>query len=283
MNSRALAISEELAQQPGFSPYEMLYGDAIGLRFDKKAHAYYAKYFVVKLDGRERYADLNTERRVPSVTQIIGCLDKPALIYWAANCCVDVFRAKVQPGVAYDEIQLSQIGESIRREFRSVSKKALDIGTLVHEWIERGCDETNVPVHAGARKCCQDALAWVRGVNFTPSHSERRLYSRRHRYAGTLDAMSTARVNGRPAIVDFKTSKAIYPEMRFQLAAYKCAIEEMTGEKGFDRWIVRLPKEEGDTIEPVLLPRKEYRADLKAFLGLRDAYLRLQQINGKAA
>ena len=269
MNARAEALSQELNAQPGVSPYEMLYNGSIGLRFNKKDHAYYVA------DQTKLPVE---EQRVPSVTQILDTAAKPALVPWAVNCAVDVFAEKVKPGVAYDEIQLSQIGESIRREFRSVSKKALDIGTLVHEWIESGMPMSSMPVHPGSRQCCLAVFNWVRTVNFTPSHSEWRVYSRRHKFAGTLDAMSVAMVGGKNAIVDFKTSKAIYPEMRFQLAAYKAAVEEETQMKGFDRWIVRLPKEEGDTIEPVLLPRNEYRADLKAFLGLRDAYLRLQQL-----
>ena len=85
---------------------------------------------------------------------------------------------------------------------------------------------------------------WARSVKLEPLFIEQVVFSRRHGYAGTLDLL--ARVNGELAVIDFKTSKAIYGESFLQNAAYQTAIAEMGHATPAAGYIVRVPKTQTD-------------------------------------
>ena len=85
---------------------------------------------------------------------------------------------------------------------------------------------------------------WAREHTVKPLRVEQMVWSRTHRYAGTLDLL--AEVDGRVALVDFKTSKAIYAEAHLQNAAYQVALAEMGHERAEVGYIVRVPKLETD-------------------------------------
>ena len=94
----------------------------------------------------EYWRNRNPEiKGVPSVTTITGILDKSGpLIWWAVNSMREyLFEALNQIGekeigvIHIEREHLYSIIESARKEFRSVSKKAMDIGTQVHEAIEQ--------------------------------------------------------------------------------------------------------------------------------------------------
>jgi len=195
------------------------------------------------------------------------------LTQWAANSAVEYLRSKLEPGESYDEIQLAQWLDEARFNFRRISNRAKGIGSLAHEWIHdylrwRFTGEgapPRLPVNEQARRACQAALEWVENHHVEPREMESRIYSRCYGYAGTLDQV--ARVNGRLAILDWKTSGGIYPEYRLQLAAYKQAYEEMHDDvPGLHRWIVRLGKDDG-ALEAQQLPHKSQTDELAAFLG----------------
>jgi hypothetical protein len=255
-----------------------LYGGEVLLRFDPRAHSY-------------EVTDRGRTFRVPSVTTILSVVDKSApLAQWAANCVVDYLRQKIMPGQAYDEIALEMIFEDARFNFRRVSGEAKAIGSLVHDWIERWLKAKTedracppFPVNEKARRCCEAAMAWVRACEFHPLAVELKLYSRRHRYAGTMDSAvgGVALVEGQRSIVDWKTSGGIYPEYRLQTAAYAQAYEEMTGEPIEGRWVVRLGKHDG-AFEAMHFSRKEQAADFRAFLAAMRLYQHIRTIRGEA-
>jgi hypothetical protein len=66
-------------------------------------------------------------------------------------------------------------------------------------------------------------------------------------------------------IIDFKSSKALYSEYRYQLAAYWLAREEETKKKFEGGWIIKFGKDDGE-FEATYIPRKEYEKDKEAFL-----------------
>jgi hypothetical protein len=118
---------------------------------------------------------------------------------------------------------------------------------------------------------------------FVPLAPEAKLYSRRHHYAGTMDF--PARVNSRLAVLDWKTSAAIYPEYRLQIAPYTEAYEEMLfagdgSEPVAESWIIRLGKDDGE-FEAVGIPRKEQAADFRAFLAAMQLYQRIRAIRAE--
>src|SRR5690606_31028805 len=62
-------------------------------------------------------------------------------------------------------------------------------------------------------------LNWRRAHDFVPILLETPLVSEEHRFGGTIDAYGL--LDGAPALIDLKTGRAIYPEMVYQLAAYR--------------------------------------------------------------
>ncbi len=139
---------------------------------------------------------------VPGVTTILGVLNKPALVHWAWDLG--------SKGIDY-------------RKFRD--DKA-DIGTLAHYLIM--CDLTGEEPDTSdysekqidqAENSVLSYLEWKKKKKVEPIFVEKGLVSDGLGYGGTIDLF--AKIDGVPTIVDFKTSKAIYPEMISQLAAYE--------------------------------------------------------------
>jgi len=92
------------------------------------------------------YKDNLKDGHVPSPTEVLGILDKPALIWWAVNCMRDYLfdgineRQSSHPDNEIDDLLFSSeelfgLIEDARKNFRKVSQKALDIGSTIHDLI----------------------------------------------------------------------------------------------------------------------------------------------------
>jgi len=243
-----------------------LYGGDIQLHYNPKSHAY-------TVDGRI----------VPGVTSIIQIIGKPALMYWAVNCAVQHVASvwKAGEGFTADEIKAHLM--TAKAAHQRIAREAAGLGTKVHEWIRayvvesihiKGVPRLLLPEDATARKGCEAFLRWQGEHRVEFTETERKIYSKEHHYAGTLDAVAT--INGKPAIIDFKTSSGIYDEMRYQLAAYQQAWnEEHENEKATDCWLVRLDKKTGE-VETARFGK--HGKDLNAFLGALAVYKRTQEL-----
>ena len=159
-----------------------------------------------KTKAHIRYKGANGEN-VPGVTTILGILNKPALVKWANN------------------LGLQGIDSSRYRD------EMADIGTLAHYLIM--CELTGqTPDTADyspnqlemAENATLSYYEWEKGHDIEPILVEKALVSDQYGFGGTVDLY--AAVDGVPTLVDFKTGKAIYPEMLYQLAAYKQLLQE---------------------------------------------------------
>jgi len=167
---------------------------------------------------------------IPSVTTILRVVDKSGpLTGWAkrvtAEAAID-HRAEldgwVEIGGRDGAVAL------LTKAASTVTERAATTGTDIHrlaEAITRGLDvvvsETQAPYVAAYRAFIRD---------FEPEFlaAEEMVCSVTHRYAGTLDAI--ARIAGETWLLDYKTSRGIYPETALQLAAYGAA--EFIGRPG---------------------------------------------------
>ncbi len=185
----------------------------------------------------------------PSVTTILGMLDKPALKFWAANCAVDFISERIE------EIQnpsgphvIEGIMRDARRAFETASGKAKDIGTAVHEMIHAHIHNAPIPegVPPEAETGFLAFLEWEQKNAVVWLESELTLFSTLHGYSGTTDVV--AEVNAHRYLMDFKSSKDFYPEYQVQCAAYLQALREEYSEQYGDVeniGILRLDKETG--------------------------------------
>ncbi len=232
-----------------------LYNGDVTLEFDAVKHAY-------------RWG----EKLIPGVTRIIGILDKPALVQWAANMASEYFRDQLNmPGARDIEI----ICKEAKTAHRRLSKSATDTGKEVHAFAERALVDHRIkmPEEAQARKGAEAFLGWLHATEIRPISVERMVFSKKHYYAGTCDYYG--HIYGKLAVMDLKTSSGLYAEMLLQLAAYSIAISEETGEPINDGWVVRLDKKSGKC-EPYHIPITNGLRD--AFLRVREAHSALQHV-----
>ena len=212
---------------------------------------------VIRRDGPAgRFYEVDGEL-YPSVTHILTAINKPALVPWAANqerahvvdAATELQRELAartpMPPAWYRAALLERLGP-IKAHQRKLAT-AGDIGTEAHkaiEWIMRtaiGAEAGPEPlISAPALAAVLAFQQWAARVQLKPVLIERTVYSKRHRYAGTLDVL--ARVDGVLTQVDFKTGKAVYAEAHLQAAAYSAALEEMGYLEPVNAIVVRLPK-----------------------------------------
>jgi len=203
-----------------------------------------------------RYYDVDGES-FPSVTHVLGVIGKPALIQWAANqerdlvteaaadLYLDLLKAQPMSRPVYTLTLAGRLGTV--RAHRRALERAGAIGAQTHaliEWHLRQQIGQTVGKEPDAADPARWAFVafrnWAESVDLKPLLIEQTVWSRTHRYAGTMDLL--AEVNGVATLVDFKTGKAVYPEAHLQNVAYQVALAEMGHQAPAGGLIVRLPK-----------------------------------------
>jgi hypothetical protein len=145
--------------------------------------------------------------KVPSVTQVTGRFkDSGALIHWAWQTGID--------------------GE----DYRVKRDRAAEAGSVCHQWIEdhiHGRILTPQPEGGIYDEAFQGYGAfrdWAESVHLEVLETEVPLVSETHKFGGTFDAL--ALVAGKPKLLDWKTSNAVYSEYVAQVAAYRQLMRE---------------------------------------------------------
>lgn len=243
--------------------------------------------------GRRRHAYrwIEQDMFVPGTTSITGILDKPALLPWTAKQVAAYVEKELKARVIREgkrsliEINKADI-EALAFDAKGAPRRFVDdaseVGKQVHDYANRmfkGEYIGDLPdsVDLRVRNGVNAIRDWVRNNDVTPLGAEQIVFSRKWYYAGTYDLLAT--VNGRLAIIDFKTSKDIYREHRLQTAAYQIAWEEEHGELIFDRWAIRVDKYTGQ-FEAHPLPRSQLEMD--TFLRLKEVDENLKKMEQAA-
>jgi hypothetical protein len=212
-----------------------------------------------------RTYDIN-EQQYPSVTTILDVLDKPALKQWAVNSACDYMHRNP------DNLDYDQAIEQARVEWRNISNDAMNIGTEIHDLIEKYIKHGRDAVGDLKPEVENGFLAfleWEQENIEEWTESERTVFDPESCYAGTLDACAKLK-NGKYYVIDFKSSKGFYSGYDMQIAAYRHAYEKMNNTKMDGMGVLRLDKETG-------LPEfkdysKVYDKKLNAFIKLLDFY-----------
>jgi hypothetical protein len=210
---------------------------------------------------------------LPSVTTILGEFsNKEALIQWAANSMkayiIDHWES--MQGCGIDECL-----NAARFDYKRLSKEALEIGSEVHNRIESYLRWGNYHYINGIgerteTKNCLSAFSLF-DDDFEPEPNELEFSIYGNGWAGTLDFKGY--LDGVPTILDWKTSKAIYPENPIQLAAYHKADGGWADQAG----VVRLDKETGE-YEMRLWKRKALKKYYRRFEKMVALYMELHPI-----
>jgi hypothetical protein len=187
-------------------------------------------HYIVGANGKERDTTLRDARKLnllPSVTEIINILDKPALNNWFQTkllyACLTLPRPE---GISDDEFL-----KIVRQDASEEASAARDRGDLIHKCIEdlwgpitalqitNKYDPDVSEISAAAMK---DVIAYCKTDNFTPEKTVAG-----DGYGGMIDLHSD------DFVIDYKTKdiddvnkKMAYPEHAMQLAAYEQALEK---------------------------------------------------------
>lgn len=167
---------------------------------------------------------------VPSVTSLLGNLGWSGfgLKWWA-------FEEGKKVGKA-NQMELT---------INDIAEKLADAGTLCHAFAQ--ADITGKPrepigedVEPSIVQKAEDNfkayLAWKDRTRLELIASEVRLVSEKLRYGGRLDAIAV--FDGAPGILDFKSSKELYPDTVVQVAAYAHAWNEVHPDMLVTHWHV---------------------------------------------
>lgn len=224
-----------------------LYGGGVEIVFYPNSHQY-------RLDGK----------RLTSVTAITGTIDKSTpLMLWAAKLSKEYLLDMYNERIVINE----EIIDKAVYQFREKKDKAASIGSAVHDFAEATIAGETIPMpeDEGVINGITAFLKWKEEnkINFT--NSERLVFSKKHNYVGTLDAVGE--IDGKKYLIDFKTSKGMYPEYYLQAAAYKKALEEETGEELEGVIVANFSKENGE-FKIYKRTKEESNNDFETFISL---------------
>ena len=178
--------------------------------------------------------------------------------------------------------------------------EAADIGTVVHNAIERkllGEMGLSVPEvkkfslnpeqKASARQAYEAFLEWKEKHKFRAIEIEKRLYSVKHRYAGTMDVLGEGNLENEfiyndLAVGDWKTSVSIYLSACLQISAYREACIELglhdLSIRKLNGLILRLPKNPDDPgFEARFIPQERMETYFVSFLAAKAVWHAVQE------
>ena len=177
--------------------------------------------------ARRQYRD-TAGTKLPGVTTVLGVLEKPALVGWAATTAAEATAEACANGLPPDQARiLGRAAVFSRRD------KAADLGTRAHAMVEahfRGeavvVDVADVET-AKVAECAARAIAHIeatcdRVVAVEVAHSVDSVPWRMGDlpgYGGTLDMIVER--GGRQYVADLKTGRHAHDEVVPQLAAYR--------------------------------------------------------------
>jgi hypothetical protein len=192
--------------------------------------------------GQRFYRVPGSTEPYPSVTSVLDVLDKAQLNTWAAKFVATSMldQLKADPSLLErsrsDAKLSSQLIAQACGSTASVASEAASIGTMAHQAIEDAamCDGAARAVLRG--RLTEPAVLTVldgfelfeRQSSIVLKHNEVVVWSHRHRFAGTIDAIGVRdNGNGDRVALDWKTSNAVRESYALQLAAYVIAWNEM--------------------------------------------------------
>ena len=193
-------------------------------------------------------------KRVPGVTTVLGVISKPALVKWANNLGLQGIDSS-----AY-------VDETAR------------VATLAHEMIQEylgGPAWDRDAYDAGQVDLAENAVLsffeWERqtGHRMKTEKIELPLVSEINRYGGTIDWYGL--IDGRHWLVDVKTSKALWPEHVFQVAAYWMLLNE-NGLAVDGVRLLRVGRTEDEGFDDHVIGARQLNAAYKVFISALHLY-----------
>jgi hypothetical protein len=215
---------------------------------------------------------------VPSVTQILDCLHKPALVWWGMTTGVEGVCALIKANAI--EFQTAEPADVVaaltqhKLTVNHVRDRAGVRGSGAHQALEDFMRTRKIPALGDYPEADQGYIRALAAFLFDhqpePLAVEHMVGSVTHGYAGRYDLR--CRIGDRVGLLDAKTSKRVYPESHFpQLEAYEAAAVECGSDPTDFRAVLRLGADGKYELA-------ESTASFEDFLGIKAAYDALARI-----
>jgi hypothetical protein len=251
-----------------------LYDGQVELRFKKSSH--------------RTVIDDNGQRvKPPSVTTVLGILNKPAIIPWAVNKTADFIHdgfKDLTAGNSFSIDAVFKLIEQSRRASEAAREEAAEIGTDAHDFLAaylRGMSSgvcPQMPEDGPVRNCINAALDWITQHDVRPTIIEYPLYSRKFQITGRPDFIGL--IDGEFSVLDFKSTKCLWPEVPLQMAPYAKMYDEEYGQLPTVRWGLRMDKISGEFEDKKYLPA-DLDVDFDTFMCCFKIYDRLKHLRRK--
>lgn len=217
---------------------------------------------------RRQYKD-PSGKRLPGATTILGVLDKPALLWWAAREAAQATAAAIVDGgmPADRAIEAGKAAPFQRRQ------EAADAGTQAHACVEAHFAGEPWPEDASeqAQACAKRVVEHISRAGWEVVASEWASTWGEHGngFAGTMDLV--IRRGGLNYVADLKTGKAAFDEVVPQLAAYR-RLWRAAGNGEIHGGIVIHAHVDSETINVIDLTSEKLDAGERLFDAARLAY-----------
>jgi hypothetical protein len=212
---------------------------------------------------RGRFYDIGG-RRYPSVTTVLGVINKPWLNEWRGDLG-------------------NEEADRVSGEAADTGSDFHDLGAAFNRTALMGLSRTIlIPAPTPQLACMMAAYAeWFDRVVERVLAVEEVVYHPTYGYAGTYDLLAVLKGDATPTVIDLKTSRAIYPEHGLQLGAYQMALAfagRTQPHPKTRRLVIRV-----DKAEPGLLQVREYENhthDQRGFLAALALWTYMEEANG---
>lgn len=320
-----MAIEDFIKKHGGLTEQYWFYDGEVELRYDPQEHV----YLLVTPEGLEK------QDGVTQTVHIID--KSNALVPWGVKMSYQKLlrtmpftdSVSIEDGKEvtrrYTIPMTFEEFDKIAHEAKDAHKEKLEdageVGHTAHAWVEeyiklilaynglsdhtdRAIADVKIEEHLAkmpederAKNACTAALDWMAKHNVRWQATERKIYSRMYKYAGTMDGLCVCDscedtkccpipFTDRHTVADWKTSNYLYLEYLLQTAAYQHAyIEEMSiadphGPLVTDRWVIRLGKDNGE-FEAWHCGWEDFVEDFEGFKEALKLTRRVRKIEGR--
>jgi len=194
------------------------------------------------------------ELDVPSVTTVMGVVDKPAIANWKVDRAGKGAIAMHKSGAlgALIEQDEAMALQAIKTSWRSELDAAGAAGTMVHEALEAQIKGQPRPeLSPVASQILSNLNRLMADYEVEPIHSECTVYGLTPglEWGGTLDLIVEMFVPGRGRrrlVADVKTSRGVYDEMAAQIGGAYCHADKLV--TGDDGQVIDMPEVDGAVV-----------------------------------
>ena len=170
----------------------------------------------VMVAGSRFYEHPVTNQTVPGVTTVIDVLSKPALPRWSAK---ETAIFAVQNRKSWQDLDEAAAIDLLKGAAWRQSSGAMKKGTEIHSIAEKLLMNENVNfVPSEIQNSIKGVAQIIEWLKPEVMFMEATVWNMTKGYAGTCDLI--AKIDGETWLIDWKSSKDVYPDMGLQLSAY---------------------------------------------------------------